>query len=278
MSRLCQKSPAAIKINNLMIIDGKKIAEEIIIELGEIRKEFPPKLCLGVLLGESDAASASFVKIKERVADKLQVVVVREFLPADATTEYALRALERLSKTCSGVIVQMPLPAQINIDQILDALPQELDVDSITDKQKAVRAPVAEAVSEVLVRAGVSAQAKVAVVLGAGKLVGAPVAELLEELGAEVKVVTQSQGSLQDLKTADIVVLGAGDPGFVKPEMLKEGVVLIDAGTSEASGRLAGDADPKCAEVASVFTPVPGGIGPIAVAMIFKNLFVLARK
>ena len=102
-------------------------------------------------------------------------------------------------------------------------------------------------------------------------------AEPLRELGAHVSIITQSQGSLLDLKQADIAVLGAGDPGFVKPEMLKEGVVLVDAGTSEASGRLSGDADPKCAEVASVFTPVPGGIGPIAVAMIFKNLFTLAK-
>jgi methylenetetrahydrofolate dehydrogenase (NADP+) / methenyltetrahydrofolate cyclohydrolase len=261
-----------------VIVDGKKIAEEIVATLREQRKDFPPKFCLGVLMGESDTASASFVKIKERVADRLQVVVVRELLPVDATTEYALRALERLSKTCAGLIVQMPLPSQIDLGQILAAIPPHLDVDAITDTQTVVRAPVAEAVSEVFVRTNVSAQNKIAVVVGAGKLVGAPVAELLKSLGADVSVITQNQGSLSDLKNADIVVLGAGEPGLVTPDLLKEGVVLIDAGTSEASGRLAGDADPKCAEVASVFTPVPGGIGPIAVAMIFKNLFILAKE
>ena len=267
-----------------MIIDGKKIAEEIIAQLGEMRKEFPPKLCLGVLMGEEDAASASFVKIKERVAERLQVVVVHELLSSDSTTDHALRALERLSKTCAGIIVQMPLPPQIDLAAILNALPPELDVDAITEGiarlpvPLGIRAPVAEAVSEVLVRAGVSAQGKNAVVVGAGKLVGAPVADLLRELGADVSIITRNEGSLASLKEADIVVLGAGDPGFVKPAMLKEGVVLIDAGTSEASGRLAGDADPKCAEVASVFTPVPGGIGPIAVAMIFKNLFILVKE
>lgn len=88
---------------------------------------------------------------------------------------------------------------------------------------------------------------------------------------------THTHGSLAALKDADIVILGAGEPGLVKPEMLKEGVVLIDAGTSEAGGKLAGDADPACAAVASVFTPVPGGVGPIAVAMIFKNLAQLAE-
>jgi methylenetetrahydrofolate dehydrogenase (NADP+)/methenyltetrahydrofolate cyclohydrolase len=203
---------------------------------------------------------------------------VRELLGVDSTTAQALQALERLSNTCAGVIVQMPLPAQINLGDVLAALPPEKDVDAVSEGQTFVKAPVAEAVSEVLRRADVVARGKRAVVVGAGKLVGAPVAELLTELGADVSIITRNEGSLLDLKDADIAVLGAGDPGFVKPRMLKEGVVLIDAGTSEASGRLVGDAEPACAEVASVFTPVPGGIGPIAVAMIFKNLFMLSKK
>lgn len=261
-----------------MLVDGKKIANEIILQLEGERKNLPPVLRLGVLLGAQDAASASFVKIKERIADKLQVVVVREMVDESSTTKQALRALERLAQHCAGVILQLPLPTQLHIEELLDALPVEKDVDAITAGERIVRAPVAEAVSEVLVRAGVTARGKKATVVGAGKLVGAPVAELLRDLGADVTVVTLNEGSLVDLKDADIVVLGAGEPGFVKPEMLKEGVVLIDAGTSEASGRLVGDADPRCAEVASVFTPVPGGIGPIAVAMIFKNLFVVSQK
>jgi methylenetetrahydrofolate dehydrogenase (NADP+)/methenyltetrahydrofolate cyclohydrolase len=136
---------------------------------------------------------------------------------------------------------------------------------------------VAGAVAEVLERHHVDVTGKKTVVVGAGKLVGKPVASMLAEMGAEVSVVTSTEGSLEELKTADIVVLGAGSPGFVKPDMLKEGVVLIDAGTSESNGKLAGDADPSCAEVASVFTPVPGGIGPLAVAMIFKNLLALTQ-
>jgi len=106
--------------------------------------------------------------------------------------------------------------------------------------------------------------------------VGAPAAELLKRLGAKVTVL-QASDPLLPLAEADIVVLGAGSPGLVQPEMLKKGVVLIDAGTSESQGKVVGDAAPECAEVASFFTPVPGGIGPIAVAMIFRNLFTLAK-
>ncbi|HVY72562.1 MAG TPA: bifunctional 5,10-methylenetetrahydrofolate dehydrogenase/5,10-methenyltetrahydrofolate cyclohydrolase [Candidatus Paceibacterota bacterium] len=260
-----------------MIVDGKAIAASIVDALIKERGTLPSDLKLGVLMGAEDAASASFVRIKERVAQKLSVEVVRELLPDNCTTEDALAALERLDEQCAGIIIQMPLPSNINAADILAALPAHKDVDAIAGVQTAVLAPVAGAVSEVLVRMGVSASGKKAVVVGAGKLVGAPVAELLRDLWAHVTVITKDEGSLDELKDADIVVLGAGEPGLVKPDMLKEKVVLIDAGTSEDAGRLAGDADPACAEVASVFTPVPGGIGPIAVAMIFKNLFALAK-
>lgn len=245
-----------------MIVDGKAIAESIISGLEKERGDFGA-LTLAVISEGEDAATESFIKIKSRVAARLNIEV-RRFTPAEINN----------ALVCDGIIVQLPIK---NADALIAQIPANKDVDAITDKQTAVRAPVAEAVSEVLVRMGVSASGKKAVVVGAGKLVGAPVAELLRDLWAHVTVITKNEGSLNELNDADIVVLGAGEPGLVQPAMLKEGMVLIDAGTSEASGRLAGDADPSCADVASVFTPVPGGIGPIAVAMIFKNLFALKK-
>lgn len=245
-----------------MILDGKKIAEEILSSLEKERFQFG-NLTLALVSDSTDAATESFLKIKSRVAARLHVEVKR------LTPEQFDEALQ-----CDGVILQLPLK---DADTLIARLPVEKDVDAITEVQTAVRAPVAEAVSEIFVRENVSVAGKRAVVVGAGKLVGAPVAQLLKDLGANVSVITKHEGALTDLKDADIVVLGAGEPGLVQPHMLKQGVVLIDAGTSEASGKLAGDADPACANIASVFTPVPGGIGPIAVAMIFKNLFALAK-
>jgi len=239
-----------------MIVDGKKIAEDIIVGLGSSLQGKR----LGMVVGSADSATDSFIKIKSRVAERLGVVVVRG-------------ELDELLKTCDGIIVQLPIP---NSEQLLAALPPQKDVDAL-GTAPLVRAPVAEAIAEVLKYTEVEPRLKKAVVVGAGRLVGAPAAKLLRELGADVAVVTSSDGNLISLKNADIVVLGAGEPGLVKPAMLKPGVVLIDAGTSEQGGKLAGDADPSCAEVCSVFTPVPGGIGPIAVAMIFKNLFTLTQ-
>ena len=127
-------------------------------------------------------------------------------------------------------------------------------------------------------RGGVEPKGKRVVVVGAGRLVGAPSAALLKEMGAHVSMFTLQEGSIEDLKDADIIVCGAGKPAFIKPEHVKNGVVLIDAGASEQGGVVRGDADPSVAEKASVFSTVPGGVGPVAVAMIFKNLFDLVEK
>ncbi len=236
-----------------MIVEGRKIADEILSAL-------QGAYTLGVVMNQDDPASASFVKIKEKAAEKVGVMV-KKFPP-----EQISEALE-----CDGVIVQLPIE---NAEDLLAKIPAEKDVDALGPAPK-ILAPVAGAVKEVLDRSHIEVKGKKVVVVGAGRLVGKPCAQMLRDMGADVSVVTLEQGSLSELKDADIVVSGAGSPGLIKPEMLKQGVALIDAGMSELGGKLMGDADPACAEIASVFTPTPGGIGPIAVAMLYKNLFAL---
>lgn len=244
-----------------MIIDGKKIAEEVLRTLEAECKRYKG-VTLGIVMEGGNAATNSFVKIKSRIAQRLGIEV-RRFSPAQ--WDEALR--------CDGVVIQLPIA---NGDELIKKLPPEKDVDALGPSPK-VRPPVAEAISEILVRHNVAAAGKRAAVVGSGRLVGAPAAELLRDTGAKVSVVTTTHGTLEELLDAEIVVLGAGEPGLVTPEMLMPGAIIIDAGTSEQGGKLAGDADPRCAEVASLFTPVPGGVGPIAVAMLFKNLLTLKR-
>ena len=114
------------------------------------------------------------------------------------------------------------------------------------------------------------------ILIGAGRLVGKPAGVLFERLGAKVTMLVKGD-SLEPTKAADIIISGAGVPGLIKPKMLKQGVVLIDAATSESSGLLVGDAEPSCSAKCSVFTPVPGGVGPIAVACLFENAVTLAQ-
>lgn len=260
-----------------MIVDGRNISKEILAQLSEKRSAFAPVMRLGVLMGGGDAATESYVRIKEKVADQLQVVVVRELIQPEDSLEKVQRSLERLSRTCEGVVIQLPLPAHISVDALLKLLPPEKDIDALNTETAHVHAPVAAAALEILRRFNVEIAGKKAVVVGEGQLVGKPCAQMLRERGAIVSVVSLEKGSLEELIDADIVVSGAGSPNLIQPEMLKKGCALIDAGTSEQGGKLAGDASPACAEVAGVFTPVPGGVGPVAVTMLFKNLFDLAE-
>ncbi len=245
-----------------MLVDGKKVAEEVLKGLERERKHFGA-LKLGLVMEGGDAATESFVKIKSRIAERLKITTAR----------YSPQEMSKAIKECDGIIVQLPIAHDA---ELLAKLPPGKDIDGLS-KKPVVRPPVAEAICEIFDRCNIAARGKHAVVVGAGRLVGAPAAELLRDLGAKVEVVTEHD-SLEPLHFADIVVLGAGKPGLIEPDMLHRGVVLIDAGTSEQGGKVKGDARPSCANVASVFTPVPGGVGPIAVAMIFKNLFVLARR
>jgi methylenetetrahydrofolate dehydrogenase (NADP+)/methenyltetrahydrofolate cyclohydrolase len=265
-----------------MIIDGKGIAEGVYRALEERRTASPGVVTLGIVVGSHDPVIESFVRIKSKAAARLGFQLLRIDLPVKPTTADALSAIEKLAPKVQGLIVQLPLPEPIDTERVLAAIPPYLDVDginpTIVEDARAVRAPVAGAIREILQSTNSDVHGKTCVIVGAGRLVGAPAAHLMKTLGASVSTVTLETGSLDELKKADIAILGAGTPGLVKPEMLKPHVILIDAGTSEQSGRVAGDADPACADVASVFTPVPGGVGPVAVAMIFKNLLDLAKK
>lgn len=265
-----------------MIIDGKAIAEEVYKALEKRRALFARSIKLGILVGNASPVIESFVKIKMRAAARLGVEVVRVDLSKSATTIAVIEAVKKLAAGVDAVIVQLPLPKELDTEVILAAIPSEKDVDAlnptISDDKHPVSAPVALAIVEILKRAHITIEGAQTVVVGAGRLVGAPSAALLKRLGAAVSMFTLEEGSIDDLKDADIVICGAGKPGFIKPEHLKQDVALLDAGTSELNKKITGDADPACAAKASVFTPVPGGVGPIAVAMIFRNLFDLLEQ
>lgn len=266
-----------------MILDGKMIAAEIYAELAGIwREKDRARMKLGIIVVGHNPVIESFVGIKKKAAERLGISMIRIDLPEEVTEQELLQTIEQSAKDTDALIVQLPLPKHIDTDAALASVPKEKDVDAlnptIAEEERPVHAPVALAVVELLRRGGVEIQGKRVVVVGTGRLVGAPSAWLLKKHGADVSIFTREKGSIEDLKTADIIVLGAGNPGFIKPEHIKEGVALIDAGTSELNKKIMGDADPACAEKASVFTPVPGGVGPVAVAMIFQNLFELVKQ
>ena len=266
-----------------MIADGKKIAEKIENDLKDALLALPEKYLCFVMVGEN-AASEQFVAMKTRVAKRLGVNVALEHFPDDISQQ---ELEQEISNICSegfdGVVVQLPLPNHLNAQEILDCVPANLDCDVLGAQAKQLFAasglgkipPVARAVSEILDFYDVSLSDKNVLIVGNGKLVGQPIGQLFHNRGISFHVIdkdTQQNIKESELKSADVIISGTGSPHSIHPELIKEGVILIDAGTSEQSGKLVGDIDPACAEIASLTTPVPGGVGPVTVACLFANL------
>ncbi|KND49946.1 MAG: methylenetetrahydrofolate dehydrogenase (NADP+) / methenyltetrahydrofolate cyclohydrolase [Parcubacteria bacterium C7867-008] len=270
-----------------MIIDGRSIASDILAEAREIASHLPHVPVVRAVVVCPSAATESYLKVKSARAEDagMQMQVVQ--IANDASTEDVIQAVKEPG--ADAVIVQLPLPDGLDQDAILASIPETQDADVLSANayisfeqgiDGALIPPVAGAVAEICARTDVSVSGKKALVIGNGRLVGKPVWQWLVHQGADALIVTRAtQATLPMLMpNMDIIVSGAGSPGLVQPEHLKEGVILIDAGTSESNGAIVGDADPACAKVASVFTPVPGGVGPIAVACLFRNAAVLATR
>lgn len=269
-----------------MIIDGKTIAGEILARAKARAMKLPASPIVLAIVANDTPATRSYLVIKGRRAmDAGCVLDVRTFSPKVAAPDLIAAAQ---GDGIEAVIVQLPLPEGMNVQEVCDAIPLGKDADVLSSAARAkfesgeagaLLPPVVAAIKEIFVQGKVEVQGKKAVVVGDGWLVGKPAATWLKQQGAEVSVVTTSTTDLAAaLRAADIIISGAGSPHLIQPDMLKDGVVLIDAGTSEAAGVIAGDADPACAAKCSVFTPVPGGVGPIAVACLFDNTVTLAEQ
>jgi methylenetetrahydrofolate dehydrogenase (NADP+)/methenyltetrahydrofolate cyclohydrolase len=268
-----------------MIIDGRAIAADILEHVKERLAAIDREIVVRAVVVQPSAVTESYLRTKTKQAEKagMRMEIVR--LDVAATTEEVVAAVE--AQGADAVIVQLPLPEDLDGVQILDAIPLTQDADVLSHaaferfaagEPDALLPPVTSALREVLILSGQSPSEKSAVVIGSGKLVGQPAALWLTHAGAVVSVIDLDGGDWSLLQEADIVVLGAGSAGLLKPEHIKDGVVILDGGTSESNGSLVGDADPVCAEKSSVFTPVPGGIGPISVACLFQNVAELVLR
>lgn len=255
-----------------MIIDGRALAREVL-ERTKARAEALGKrpLVVAYVAQEPTPATRSYLNIKKKSAEASGCIFEERTEPTFTDADAA--------------IVQLPIPKEAMT--LLETIPVRKDADVLSSSARkmfeqgntdALLPPVVGAVKEIFDIHGLTVLGKKAVVVGSGFLVGAPVATWLAQQGADVTVLTaQSAEVSSTLQSADIIVSGVGSPHMIKPDMLSDGVVLIDAGTSESGGVLAGDADPACATKCSLFTPVPGGIGPIAVAKLFENAVALAE-
>ena len=273
-----------------MIYDGKKASLEIQMELKNSVEKMTTKPSLAVISIAHHPSITSFIKIKKRFGEAIGVKIDEFNFLESFGEDNLISEIKKISdsKKYNGMIVQLPLPVGYNSEKILNSIPQKLDVDVLGieawntfKNNKFPVPPVAGAVAHILHTTSIDIKTKKVVILGNGKLVGSPVYKWFLHQGVTptiVDITTSEEIKNKAYKEADIVVSGIGVPHNLKPDYFKNGVVLIDAGTSEQAGVLAGDCDPLCATIASVFTSVPGGVGPLTVAHLFKNILLFTEK
>ncbi len=265
-----------------MIVQGRLVSDSLKEKIIEKIKNQKKEVCF-VLFGEN-LASKQFIKMKCRFAEDVGVKTYIEEYPSETPVERIKDIILKIvSMNYSGVVIQLPLPKNINTQEILDLVPVEMDIDVLSEKAVDLYKngyfnkvpPVARAVDEILKFYNIELQNKEILILGKGRLVGEPVANMLKLKGldfAQTDINTPKEEQEKLLKNSDVIVSGIGQPNFIKPDMIREGVVIIDAGTSESEGRIVGDVDPACFEKSSLVTPVPGGVGPVTLASLFLNL------
>lgn len=264
-----------------MIIDGKAIADELFQGLKNELTHQSAKPHLTVVTAAPSFATQRYIALKKRRAESVGIGISIIELPETVTTDNVRAVVARAAMQSDGIIVQLPLPPTVDVEAVVQSIPEGCDVDGMRYKDSGGGhlPPVVAAIGELAVRTNLLLAGRYVVVVGHGRLVGEPAALWAESQGATVVVVTEDTTDVPaQIAAADVLILGAGQPGMVTPEMVRDGVVIFDAGTSEVNGHLAGDAAPACAETASLFTPVPGGIGPVTVAMLLKNVVEAATR
>ncbi len=262
-----------------MIINGAQYAEDLYETIKTEVAQLARVPRFHIITCNPNFETRKYLALKERRSHALGIETTVIDLPASSTTDDVIAHITKACEIADGIIVQLPLPLHIDRDKVMASIPSAYDADVLNSQTTDKLSPVVGAFSLILERSNISPAEKFVTIIGSGKLVGLPAYRWFIAMGAHVSVVTKDVTDIRDYtRNADIIVCGAGVPGLVVPDMVKEGVVILDAGTSEEAGELRGDADPSCAEKAALFTPVPGGVGPLTVAILLKNVLQCARS
>lgn len=279
-----------------LLIDGKKISQDIIQEIKAESEKLGIKPGLVVVLVGEDPASAVYVRNKEKDCEKAGFYHKTYRLPASTTQDELLAVIKEIDRDCKvhGLIVQLPLPKHINEEVIINAIPENKDVDCFNpsnvgrlmtkkkDDAPLLIAPCTPAgIIELLDRYKIQIAGKEVVIVGRSNIVGKPMALMMLNRDATVTICHSRTKNLADsLKRADIVVAAVGVPKLVKADMLKKDCTVIDVGMNRLeTGELVGDVDFESVKnKVYAITPVPGGVGPMTRAMLLKNTLVVAKR
>ena len=269
------------------LIDGKQISLDIKNEVKNetdelIKKGINP--CLAVILVGENPASQVYVRNKKKACEYVGIKSLSYELPAQTTEDELLKLIDDLNKNpeCNGILVQLPLPKHIDEDKVLLAISPEKDVDGfhpynvglLSIGNAVLKACTPAGCIELIKRSGIEISGKKCVVIGRSNIVGKPVSMLLlAENGTVTVCHSRTKDIKEEVKQADIIIAAVGIPNFVTADMVSENAVIIDVGINRLeNGKLCGDVKfDECEKKASFITPVPGGVGPMTIAMLMKN-------
>jgi methylenetetrahydrofolate dehydrogenase (NADP+)/methenyltetrahydrofolate cyclohydrolase len=275
----------------MKILDGKRTSQKILDDISSkverivLDGKRVPRLDL-ILVGE-DFASVKYVQIKEQRARELGIDCQTHHLGKDSTTEEVVNLIKTLNAfdEVDGLMVQLPLPVNIDTNTVLESIEPRKDVDGLTsvnlgrlfqNDPKAIPPATPLGIVKLLDEYEIDVSGKGVVILGASNIVGVPLGAILLRRDATVTICTSRTVNIQEVaKTADILISATGVPLLVKSEFLKEGAVVIDVGSNKhpETGKLVGDVDWEDVQgIPSYITPVPGGVGPMTVASLMLNL------
>lgn len=288
----------------MKLIDGKKIASEIRIELKEMGKELFKKNgtvpCIALLLVGDNPASKIYVKMKERASKEIGFKSIIMNKPEDISEEEVLKIVDEWNNdpNIHGILVQLPLPKQINEQKIITSISPAKDVDGFHPEnigRLVLGLPgfvpcTPAGIMELIRRTGVSVKGKHVVVVGRSNIVGKPITNLMYQKNEFANaIVTICHTGTDDIskytKQADILIAAMGVPEFIKADHVKQGVIIIDVGvnrvddpSNEKGYRLCGDVDfEDVKDKTFAITPVPGGVGPMTIAMLMRNTYLSAK-
>lgn len=273
-----------------MIINGKQIAQEVLDNLKDILKKNQSKLRLVAILVGDVPGLKKFVELKDKSAKSIGIESKSYFFPENISEENLIKEVTRISSDSEidGVFVELPLPKHINPQNILNTIPIEKDLDALSQTAQdkyfsgdfSVLPPAVEATRILLDKFKIDLKNKKVAIFGQGFLVGKPVSYWLEKNGAEVYRIDISTKNPETYsKKADIIISGVGKPDLITGDMVKVGTMIIDFGYSKKEGRMVGDVSfESVAPKTSLITPVPGGMGPILIAAVLKNLILLKAE
>jgi methylenetetrahydrofolate dehydrogenase (NADP+)/methenyltetrahydrofolate cyclohydrolase len=274
-----------------MIIDGRKSALILKNQIATEIKQSNKVLGLGTILVGDDPGSVAYVEGKHRDCAEVGINSIKVNLPSSASENEIINAINDLNKNprCTGFIVQLPLPKSVDVQKVLAQIDPKKDADGLHPinlgnlvlAKNSIIPCTPKAILSLLREYKVNLLGARVLIIGRGTTVGRPLSILLSQksVNATVTLAHTATKNLSDLiLDSDIIIAAVGNAHFLKPEMVKPGTVVIDVGITRTINGLVGDVDPKVADKASVFSPIPGGVGPMTRAMLLSNLVELSNQ